>query len=136
MRQIILNRLDQLRIKKSIREAKNNRSITKEEAEMLENELASAVIIEPKDIPHDIVTMNSIIRIRFASDDRTLEFQIVYPDNANVRENKISIFSPVATALIGYREHDEIEWAVPGGLTRIRIEKIIYQPEATGNYTL
>ncbi len=56
------------------------------------------------------------------------------PDQANIRENKISIFSPIATALIGYRVSDEIEWVVPAGLTRIRIEEILYQPEAAGDY--
>lgn len=136
MRQIILNRLDHLRIKKSLRDAKNKRSISPEEAMMLENELSSAVIVEPNEIPHDIVTMNSILQVRFLGDNRMLEFQIVYPENANLRENKISIFSPVATALIGYRENDEIEWIVPGGWTKIRIEKIIFQPEASGNYLL
>jgi len=42
----------------------------------------------------------------------------------------------VATALIGYKVSDEIEWVVPSGMTRIRIEEIIYQPEAEGNYDL
>lgn len=136
MRQIVLNRLDHQRIRKSLQEAKKTKSLTSVEAEMLENELASALIMEPWEIPHDIVTMNSIVRIRFASDDRTLEFQIVYPDRANIRDNKISIFSPVATALIGYRENDEVEWIVPGGMTKIRIEKILYQPESTGDFAL
>ncbi|MGE5419052.1 MAG: GreA/GreB family elongation factor [Chloroflexota bacterium] len=48
----------------------------------------------------------------------------------------MSIFSPVATALIGYRVSDEIEWLVPSGLTRIRIDEIVYQPEAEGDYDL
>ena len=64
------------------------------------------------------------------------QFQIVYPDQANIKENKISIFSPVATALIGYKVSDEIEWIVPSGMTKIRIDEIIYQSEASGDYTL
>ncbi|MCE9538496.1 MAG: GreA/GreB family elongation factor, partial [Bacteroidetes bacterium] len=48
----------------------------------------------------------------------------------------ISIFSPIATALIGYKVSNEIEWIVPSGLTRIRIDEIIYQPEAAGDYNL
>ena len=80
--------------------------------------------------------MNSIVKIRFLKTNKELKFQIVYPDQANIKENKISIFSPVATALIGYKVSDEIEWVVPSGMTRIRIEEIIYQPEAEGNYDL
>ena len=48
----------------------------------------------------------------------------------------ISIFSPIATALIGYKVGDEIEWIVPAGLTKMKIEEIIYQPEAAGDYNL
>jgi len=53
-----------------------------------------------------------------------------------MKENKISIFSPVATALIGYKISDEIEWIVPSGLTKLRIDEIIYQPEAAGDFDL
>jgi len=80
--------------------------------------------------------MNSIVRLSFLNNNKQIQFQIVYPDQANIKENKISIFSPVATALIGYKVSDEIEWVVPSGMTRIRIEEIIYQPEAEGNYDL
>jgi regulator of nucleoside diphosphate kinase len=45
-------------------------------------------------------------------------------------------FSPIATALIGYKVGDEIEWIIPAGLTKIRIDEIIYQPEAAGHYNL
>lgn len=65
-----------------------------------------------------------------------MQFQIVYPGAANIKENKISILSPVATALIGYKVSDEIEWIVPSGLTKIRIEEIVYQPEAAGHFHL
>jgi regulator of nucleoside diphosphate kinase len=60
----------------------------------------------------------------------------IHLNKLDILRNKISIFSPIATALIGYTENDEIEWVVPGGLTKIRIEKIIYQPEVAGNYLL
>ncbi|WP_018341724.1 GreA/GreB family elongation factor [Cytophaga aurantiaca] len=50
--------------------------------------------------------------------------------------NKISIFSAIATALIGYKIGDEIEWCAPAGMTKIKIEEILYQPEAAGDYNL
>lgn len=106
------------------------------EAENLLNELNSAEIVEPDEIPDDVVTMNSIVKISFLNTNKTLQFQIVYPDKANIKEYKISIFSPVATALIGYRVSDEVEWIVPSGLTKLRIDEIIYQPEAAGDLDL
>lgn len=136
MSQIIINRLDYARIKKCINDAKQFKSISNTEAEKLMKELDSAKIVEPTAIPSNVVTMNSIVRLSFVNNNKHVQFQIVYPDQANVKENKISIFSPIATALIGYKVADEIEWIVPAGLTKLRIDEIIYQPEAAGDYTL
>ncbi len=136
MRKIIINRLDYARIKKCISDAKQFKSISNAEAERLIKELDSAKIVEPEAIPSNVVTMNSIVKLSFLNNNKQVQFQIVYPDQANLKENKISIFSPVATALIGYKVADEIEWIVPAGLTNIRIDEIIYQPEAAGDYSL
>ncbi len=136
MSKLIVNRLDYARIKKSINNAKQFGSINSGEAVRLLNELDSARIVDPEAMPSDVVTMNSVVRLSFLENNKQIQFQIVYPDQANQKENKISIFSPIATALIGYKAHDEIEWIVPAGLTRIRIDEIVYQPEAAGNYDL
>jgi len=80
--------------------------------------------------------MNSIVKISFSNTNKQVEFQIVYPDKADLKKNKISIFSPIATALIGYKVGDEIEWLVPAGLTKITIGEIIFQPEASGDFNM
>ena len=80
--------------------------------------------------------MNSVVKIHFQNNKTVTEFKIVYPDQANIKEHKISIFSPVASALIGYSVHDEIDWIVPSGMTKIIIDEIIYQPEAAGDFDL
>lgn len=136
MKKIILNRLDYVRIKKRIDEARQSKSVSASEAERLSAELESATVVDPDTVPGDVVTMNSVVRLTFLNNNKELQLRIVYPDQADLKENKISIFSPIATALIGYRVGDEIEWLVPGGLTRIRINEIIYQPEAAGDYDL
>jgi regulator of nucleoside diphosphate kinase len=102
----------------------------------LENELESATLLEPQQIPADVVTMNSVVKISFDGENTQQEFSIVYPEEADIRARKVSIFSPVATALIGFRVGDLIEWMVPGGLKKISIVGISYQPEAAGDYTL
>ncbi len=136
MKKLIMNRVDHVRILKCINDASDMNTISAEEAENLLNELNSAKIVEPGDVPVNLVTMNSIVKIRFINRNKQIQFRIVYPDQADVKENKISIFSPVATALIGYKVNDEIEWLIPSGMTTIRIEEILYQPEAAGDYTL
>lgn len=136
MSNLIINRLDYARIKKCISDAKQFKSISSAEAEKLMKELNSGKIVEPEAIPSNVVTMNSIVKLSFLNNNKQVQFEIVYPDQANLKENKISIFSPIATALIGYKVDDEIEWIVPGGFSKIKIEEIIYQPEAAGDYLL
>lgn len=136
MSQIILSRLDYSRIQNYITNARQSGSINVNEAKNLISELNNAKIVEPEEIPGNVVTMNSIVKISFLNSGKQLQFQIVYPTQASLKENKISIFSPIATALIGYTVGSEIEWMVPTGLTKIKIDEIIYQPEAAGDFNL
>ena len=136
MKQIILSKLDFTRILNSIKVAKQSNKLNAAEAELLLGELNSAKVVEPQEIPVNVVTMNSIEKISFLNINKSVSFQLVYPNEADMKKNKISIFSPIATALIGYKVSDEIEWVVPSGLTKIRIDEIIYQPEAAGDYNL
>lgn len=136
MTKIILNKLDYSRIKSAISEAKRFNSISVADAASLMKELDSAKILEPKKIPGNVVTMNSIVKISFLNTGKQIQFQIVYPGKADLKEKKISIFSPIATALLGYKVSDEIEWIVPAGPTTIRIDEIVYQPEASGDFEL
>ncbi len=136
MSTLILNKLDVSRIKRCLSDAKETHSISPRDAENLLSELQAAQVVEPREIPAEVVTMNSIVKISFMHTGKEVEIQIVYPAKADVKKNKISVFSPIATALLGYRVGDEIDWLVPAGPTRIRINEILYQPEAAGDYEL
>jgi regulator of nucleoside diphosphate kinase len=136
MKTVILSKLDFMRIMDSIKEGKRNNLITASEADSLLKELRSAKVVDSHEIPADIVTMNSIVRFSFMNNNKSVVFQIVYPDKANIKENKVSIFSSIAAALIGYKAGDEIDWNTPSGPTKIRIDEIVYQPEAAGQYYL
>ena len=136
MKQILITKQDYTRIHKSVSDARQNNTIKKEEAEKLLKELHSAKVVSSEEIPADVVTMNSIVKIHFQNNRTVTEFKIVYPDQASIKDHKISIFSPVASALIGYSVNDEIDWIVPSGMTKIIIDEIIYQPEAAGDFDL
>jgi regulator of nucleoside diphosphate kinase len=60
----------------------------------------------------------------------------VFPSEANFDEGKISVLAPVGTAMLGYRVGDSIEWEVPSGRRRLKVEELLYQPEAAGDYNL
>jgi regulator of nucleoside diphosphate kinase len=60
----------------------------------------------------------------------------VFPTEADFAEGKISVLAPIGTAILGYKQGDTIEWSVPSGLRRLKVEEILYQPEAAGDHNL
>ena len=101
----------------------------------LEGELARADIVDPKDVPETVVSMNSTVRFRVESSSEEFNLTLVYPKDMDSSGEKISILAPVGSALLGLSRGDQIEWPKPGGgLLRVRIEEIIYQPERAGEY--
>ena len=61
-----------------------------------------------------------------------IELTLVFPADSGKDAGSISVLAPIGTAMIGYRVGDEFEWDTPEGKTRLRVEKILYQPEAEG----
>lgn len=102
----------------------------------LEEELDRAQIVAPEEIPSDVVTMNSQVRVKDLDTKERMEFTLVFPAEANFERGRISILAPIGTALLGYRAGETVEWKVPGGVRRLKIERVLYQPEAAGDYHL
>ena len=101
----------------------------------LEAELARAEIVEPEDVPATVVTMNSTVRFEVDSSNEKFCLTLVYPWNMDASGEKISILAPVGSALLGLSQGDEIEWPKPGGgMLRVRIKEVTYQPERSGEY--
>ena len=100
----------------------------------LEAELERAVAVEPQDVPADVITMNSAVRLRDLEADEALEFTLVYPRDASPDGGRVSVLAPIGTAIIGYRTGDVIEWPVPAGTARLKVEDVVYQPESAGHY--
>lgn len=104
--------------------------------EGLSEELDRAHIVAPKDIPPDVVTMNSRVRLSDTSKEEDLVYTLVFPRDADAEAGKISILAPIGTAILGYKVGDIIEWPVPLGIRKVKIEEVLYQPEAAGDFHL
>jgi regulator of nucleoside diphosphate kinase len=100
--------------------------------ESLEEELDRAEVVAANEIPPDVITMNSRVRVRDLDSGMERVYTIVFPRDADPAHNRISILAPIGTALLGYRVGDVIEWEVPAGTRRLRVEEVLYQPEAAG----
>lgn len=101
----------------------------------LEAELDRADIVDPKEVPPDVVTMNSTIRFLVASTGEEFTLRLVYPKDVDESGGTVSILAPVGSALLGLTQGDKIEWPKPGGGTlKVELVEILYQPERAGEY--
>ncbi len=108
-----------------------------DEFEDLEIELDRAAVLSDTEVPKDLITMNSNVRYLNVQDNKESTITLVYPQDANSSEGKISILAPLGSALIGLKVGQEINWMFPDGKTRtLKILEVIYQPEASGDWHL
>ncbi len=104
------------------------------ELEKLEAELARATVVQPVDLPNNVVSMNSTVRFKFSGDDKVFEKTLVYPHELKSDE-QITILAPVGSALLGLAVGQSLEWPMPHGQTRtVEILEVVYQPERAGEY--
>jgi regulator of nucleoside diphosphate kinase len=130
----IITSADRRRLGTLIDTAAQDRLVERRYLNDLEAELERATAIEPQEVPADVITMNSEVRLRDLDADEALEFTLVYPRDASPNEGRVSVLAPIGTAIIGYRTGDVIEWQVPAGTVRLKVEEVVYQPESAGDY--
>ncbi len=129
---IVITEADYGRLQRLIESSRQFRQRDAEHLDALEQELERATIAKATDVPHDVVTMNSRVRVRDLDSGREFIYQIVFPRDADVAKNRISVLAPIGTALLGYGAGTTVEWQVPSGMRRFRILDVEYQPEAAG----
>jgi len=84
-------------------------------------ELNRAVVVKKEAFPKHAVKINSKVSILDLESNKIMEFTLVMPEHADMRQNKVSILTPMGAALIGFRKAEEVQWKVPAGLKRFRI---------------
>jgi regulator of nucleoside diphosphate kinase len=94
-------------------------------AEDLQAELKKAKLVNKDDFPPDVVGLNSTVRIKPEDKNEIMEFMLVTPDKANIKEKRISVMAPIGTALIGFRKGQKIKWQVPAGKRTFTILDVI-----------
>jgi len=119
---------------KKLIEIINKKWPTDNNDKVLLDELDRAEIVESQDIPDDVITMNSQMVFCDIESNEKLEYWLVFPDDADISQKKISVLSPIGCALLGYKINDTIPVKTPKGEKKIKVEKILHQPESVGNY--
>jgi transcription elongation factor GreA len=93
----------------------------------IEHKLSLAQVIDPTTITSDKVVFGATVTLHASEDDEEVTYTIVGVDEADIKHGKISIESPIARALIGKQEGDEVKVKAPLGLREFKIVSIEYR---------
>ena len=101
--------------------------------EALQNLLDNADLVASDAVAPDVVTMRSRVQVAESAAGPAREITLAYPDEADAGEGRVSVLSPVGTALLGLRAGDVARWTAPDGrVAELRVSAVAYQPEASG----
>jgi len=101
-----------------------NSTINREDEMTLSSELRRAIIVNKNAFPLHAIRLNSQVSVQDLETNKTFEFTLVMPSQANRQDNKVSVLTPIGAALIGFRKGEEVQWKVPAGLKKFRILEV------------
>jgi regulator of nucleoside diphosphate kinase len=90
----------------------------------LQSELERALVLRAEEVPPDVITMHSQVRVLDLEHGRRSDYTLVFPLESDISARRISVLAPLGTALLGFREGDDVEWMMPGGMRRLRVERV------------
>jgi regulator of nucleoside diphosphate kinase len=97
----------------------------------LSEELKTAHIVDEEEMPKDVIRFNTKVKVILNSGlEKTL--QLVIPIERDLAKNKISVLTPMGSALIGYSKDDTIEWDFPNGKQQIKIAEVTQEETFSG----
>ena len=105
---IILSEDDHHRLSHLVREAVHRYPV--DDVELLQRELCRADIVPPEWLPANVIAMNSYVEFRDDGTGKTRRVQLVYPNRADITNDRVSVLSLVGTALIGLMEGESLRW--------------------------
>ncbi|MEE4194004.1 MAG: GreA/GreB family elongation factor [Anaerolineae bacterium] len=128
-RKIYITEDDLKNIRKALQDPTYNNLRNKPYIEQLQQELERAVICPSTDIPADVITMHSRVVLLDLESREETELTLVYPGEPT-NEHDVSVLAPIGIAMIGYRLKDVFEWETPGGMRRLQVKNVLFQPES------
>ncbi len=127
---------DAMRLVKIVEELFRRSTALENGAEALHEVLDSAQIVPQKEIPQDVVTMNSTVTVEDVVSGERRQVTLVYPEEADAQSGRISVLSPMGNALLGARAGERISIAAPVSARTARVIGVHFQPENSGQYEL
>lgn len=100
----------------------------------LQQLLDSAELLPSVDLPADVVSMNSEVRVMEPASGQVQQLTLCYPSDALPDQGRISVLSPVGLGLLGLAVGHELRWTVGRAHRRLQLQDLLYQPEAHGDF--
>ena len=122
--QLLLRKDDYDILINCIRSGQGKTAFDHQNIEELESELKKARLVPKDKFPGNVVGLNSRVVIR-QDDGKQMELVVVIPEQANIKEKKISVMAPIGTALLGFRQGEKVAWDVPSGRKTFTIMQVI-----------
>ncbi len=133
-RTIYITKQDAARLREWLQLFGHRHDRDRQNLDVLRRELDRAHLIEPHQVPSDVVTMHSRVRLADSRTDQKMCCTLAFPEDAVANHERISVLAPLGAAILGCRAGDAIRFQVPGGRRTVRILKVLYQPEAAGDF--
>lgn len=127
---IIITSPDHVRLRKMIA-LRNPSERERDATHSLAEELERAEVVASHLVPPDVITMNSRAELLDLDTGERMAFTLVFPDEADVSESKISVLAPVGAGMLGYRIGDTFERTTPFGVRRLQVVDVTFQPESS-----
>jgi regulator of nucleoside diphosphate kinase len=132
-RKIYITQQDTNRLREWLRISGHRHERDRENLDVLRRELERARLMETDEVPPDVVTMHSRVRLEDPQTGQKMHCTLVFPEDALAADDRISVLAPLGAAILGCRTGDVIRFEVPGGRRQVRILEVLYQPEAAGH---
>jgi regulator of nucleoside diphosphate kinase len=132
----LITGIDRRRLQSYLREAASSGEMDTQRLASLHRRLRHARVVRPQDVPANVVTMNSLVVLRNLDSGDRLTCRLAYPHEARQSPRNLCVSRLLGTAILGKRVGQVIRW--PGGARerRMRIQQVLYQPEAAGELHL
>jgi regulator of nucleoside diphosphate kinase len=131
---IIVTEYDRQRLVHLVRLLRGRSGVNAWNLDALQLEIERAVVVPPQRVPPNVITMNSRVALLDLDSGDLMAVSLVFPDARGTDGSKVPVLAPLGLALLGCREGDVMEWRTQQGLRRLRVDRVLYQPESTGNF--
>ena len=127
--QVVVTAHDARRLTELIAAAEGRPGPDRDHLLTLAAKLEQARVVRPEDVPDDVITLHSEVRIHHLDTDEEAAYTLAFPGRPEAA-NAVSVLAPIGTAMFGCRAGDEVDWQAPGGRRHFRVVEILHQPEA------